>query len=403
MSATQVIRNVRPMGGPAQDVVLDEHARIAERVPAGTADMALATLLDGQGQLLLPALVESHVHFDKTLWNTPWRPNSAGPTRYHRITNEHGVLKDFDVPMAQRAGPLIEHCITRGSLYFRSHVDTQTVWGLQHVEQMLALRESYRSLIDLQLVAFPQGGMLTAPGTTRLMEQALELGLDVVGGIDPAGIDKDPIRHLETIFGYAVRYGRGIDIHLHDLGELGRWETERIADLTEAHGLSGQVMISHAYGLGAFAPAELEPLAERLAALRISIMTCAPANVTVPPVAMLRSHGVNVCSGSDGIRDAWSPMGNGDMLERAMLLALRFGWSKDEDLLAAFDIVSHAGARALGLTDYGLDLGCAANLLVLPAENVAAAVVDRCLQRTVISRGRIVARDGVFLRGAERA
>ena len=399
MTQTQVIRNVRPMGGPAQDVVLDEHARIAAWLPKGSADASLPTLLDGAGQLLLPALVESHVHFDKTLWNTPWRPNSAGPTRNHRITNEQGLLKDFGVPIAERAGPLIEHCIAQGSLYFRSHVDAQTTWGLRHAEAMLALRERYRDWIDLQLVAFPQGGMLVAPGTVQLMEQSLELGLDVVGGIDPAGIDNDPIRHLETVFGLAVKFDRGVDLHLHDLGELGRWEIGRIADMTEAHGLQGRVMISHAYALGAFAPADLEPLADRLATLRISIMTCAPPHVTVPPVAMLRSRGVNVCSGSDGIRDAWSPMGTGDMLERAMLLALRFGWSKDQDLEAAFDVVSHGGARALGIAQYGLDVGCPANLLVLPAEGVAEAVVNRSTRRTVISRGRVVARDGVFLPG----
>ncbi len=398
MTHTQVIRNVRPMGGPAQDIVLDDGARIAARVPHASASADLPTLLDGQGQLLLPALVESHVHFDKTLWNTPWRPNSAGPTRNHRITNEQAILKDYRVPIAERAGPLIERCIAQGSLYFRSHVDAQTVWGLRHAEAMLALRAQYRDLIDLQLVAFPQGGLLIAPGTLQLLEQSLELGLDVVGGIDPAGIDNDPIRHLETVFGLAVKYQRGIDIHLHDLGELGRWEIERIADMTETHGLQGQVMISHAYCLGAFAPADLERLAERLAALRISIMTCAPPNVTVPPVAMLRGRGVNVCSGSDGIRDAWSPIGNGDMLERAMLLALRFGWSKDQDLEAAFDVVSHGGARALGIASYGLEVGCPANLLILPAENVAEAVVNRSAQRTVISRGRVVARDGVFLR-----
>lgn len=399
MTHTQVIRNVRPMGGPAQDVVLDERATIAALLPQGSVSTTLPTLVDGEGKLLLPALVESHVHFDKTLWNTPWRPNSAGPTRNHRITNEQGVLGDFRVPIAERAGPLIEHCIAQGSLYFRSHVDLQTVWGLRHAEAMLALRDRYRHLIDLQLVAFPQGGMLIAPGTVKLMEQSLELGLDVVGGIDPAGIDNDPIRHLETVFALAVKFDRGIDLHLHDLGELGRWEIERIADLTEAHGLQGRVMISHAYSLGAFASADLLPLADRLAELRISIMTCAPPNVTVPPVAMLRGRGVNVCSGSDGIRDAWSPMGNGDMLERAMLLALRFGWSKDEDLEAAFDVVSQGGARALGIATYGLDVGCPANLLILSAENVAEAVVNRSAQRTVISRGRVVARDGRFLSG----
>ena len=396
MTQLQVIRNVRPLGGPAVDVML-KAGTIFALVPTGTTTKDIPCLIDGEGQLLMPAFVESHVHFDKTLWNTPWVPNSAGPTRNHRITNEHSVLKGFEMPIAERAGPLIEHCIARGSLYFRSHVDAQTVWGLKHIEDMLALRERYRHLIDMQFVTFPQGGMLVAPGTTRLMEQSLELGVDIVGGIDPAGIDRDPIRHLETVFEFATRYRRGVDIHLHDLGDLGRWEIERIADMTAAHGLQGQVLISHGYSLGAFPPADLMPLADRLAELRISVMTCAPPNVTVPPVAMLRSRGVNVCSGSDGIRDAWSPMGNGDMLERAMLIALRFGWSKDEELALAFDVVTQGGARALGITNYGLEPGCQANLVLLPAENIAAAVVDRSQRRTVISRAKIVAKDGVFL------
>ena len=395
MTNTQVIRNVRPLGAPPVDLVLDG-GTIVQLLPAGTAAPDAPCLIDGQGQLLLPALVESHTHFDKTLWGTPWRPNSAGPTRDDRIRNEQVLLADFAVPIAERAGPLIERCIAQGSLYFRSHVDTQTVWGMRNVEAMLALREQYKHLIDLQLVAFPQGGMLVEPGTTELMHQALALGVDVVGGIDPAAIDRDPIRHLETIFGMATRYDRGLDIHLHDPGDLGRWEIERIADMTEAHGMAGRVMISHAYALGAFPPADLAPLLERLAALRISVMTCAPAHFTVPPVAALRSRGVNVCSGSDGIRDAWSPMGNGDMLERAMLLALRFGWSKDGDLAAALDIVTQGGARALGLQHYGLEPGCAANLVLVPAENLAAAVLERTPNRTVISRGRIVARNGVF-------
>lgn len=396
---SSVIRNVRPLGttgNEAKDVILTD-GHISALLPAGSAAADLPTLVDGAGQLLLPALVESHCHLDKTLWATPWRPNSAGPTRNHRISNEQVVLKDFPVPMAERAGPLIEHCIARGSLYFRSHVDVQTVFGIRQVEDMLALRDQYSHLIEMQLVAFPQGGMLIAPGTFALMEQAMELGCDVVGGIDPAGIDLDPIRHMEQLFDLATRYQRGIDIHLHDLGDMGRWEIERLCDMTQAHGLQGQVVISHAYSMGAFPPADLHALADRLAALDISIMTCAPPHVTVPPVAMLRSRKVNVCSGSDGIRDLWSPMGNGDMLERAMLMALRFNWSKDEDLAAAFDVVTHGGAHALGLKNYGLDVGCCANLLLLPGENIADAVLTRPHQRTVISRGRVVARDGVFL------
>ena len=392
---TQVIRDVRPLGAAAVDVVLDR-ATVEAVLPAGSAPAHLPLLLDGRGQLLLPALVESHVHFDKTLWGMPWRPNTAGPTRNDRIANEQRLLPGIDVPIAERAGPLIEHCIARGSLHFRSHVDAQTAFGLRHVEAMLALRETYRDVIDLQFVAFPQAGMLINPGTRDLMRAALELGVDIVGGIDPAGIDRDPIGHLEAVFAMATRYGKGVDIHLHDPGELGRWQMERIADMTQAAGLAGRVMISHAYCMGAFPTADLAPLADRLAALDISIMTCAPPHTTVPPVAWLRSRGVNVCSGSDGIRDAWSPMGNGDMLERAMLIALRYGWSKDEELAMAFDIVSAGGARALGVESYGLAAGCRADFVLLAAENLAAAVVDRPAGRTVVSRGRIVARDGVY-------
>ena len=395
---TQAIRNVRPLGRAKAADLLIEDARIAAVLPAGTAAPELPTLADGQGRLLLlPALVEAHIHFDKTLWGVAWRPNSAGPTREHRIRNEQEVLKDFPLTLAERAAPLIEQCIAKGSLYFRSHVDVQTTFGLARIEEMLALRERYAHLVDMQLVAFPQGGLLTAPGTAELMEHALAMGLEVVGGIDPAGIDRDPIRHLETVFKLATRFGkRNIDIHLHDGGELGRFEIERIADMTEVHGLQGRVMISHAYALGAFAPEDLHALADRLAGLNISIMSCAPAHFMAPPLAMLRSRGVNVCSGSDNIRDTWSPMGNGDMLERARQIAMRFGWSKDEHLAAAFDVVSQGGAKALGIADYGLAPGCDANLMLLPAEGIAEALAACPLERTVISRGRVVAQGGVF-------
>jgi cytosine deaminase len=117
----------------------------------------------------------------------------------------------------------------------------------------------------------------------------------------------------------------------------------------------------------------------------------------VPPVAALRAMGVNVCCGSDGIRDAWSPMGNGVMLERAMLLAYRFDWSKDEELRQALEAATSAGAKALGLEDYGLKVGGPADFVLVRAENVADAVVRRPYERVIVKGGNVVARDGVFL------
>jgi cytosine deaminase len=395
MTDDQVLRRVRPLGGAPSDFIIRAGC-IHAVVPAGRADPGLPTLLDGQDRLALPSLVDAHVHLDKTLWSLPWRPNSAGPTRNDRIANEQRLLQDFPVPVESRAQALLAHCIAQGSLHIRSHVDIQTEWGLRHVHAMRAIQSAWRDLVHLQLVAFPQGGLLIRPGIEALMRQALEAGVDIVGGIDPAAIERDPIRHLEVVFGLAREHDRGVDIHLHDPGELGRWQIERICDFTESHQREGRVTISHAYCLGQFNPADLAPLIRRMADLGVSIMSCAPAHITVPPLAVLRAAGIHCASGSDGIRDAWSPMGNGDMLDRARLIALRFGWSKDEDLGAALDIVSHGGAHMMGVQGYGLGPGCRADFVLVDAENAAAAVVTPPSTRTVIAGGRLIVRDGTW-------
>src|SRR5690606_571455 len=101
------------------------------------------------------------------------------------IDNERRILRGINVPIAQRAGALLEHCIARGSLHFRSHIDVDPEFGLRHVEAMLALRETYRDIVDMQFVVFPQTGMLIRPGTVDLMDKALEMGVETVGGLDP--------------------------------------------------------------------------------------------------------------------------------------------------------------------------------------------------------------------------
>ena len=392
MTDSYWLRNIRPLGNAAEDFLIRD-GRIADRRPASSASPQAGDI-DGAGQLLLPPLVESHCHLDKTLWGQPWRPNSAGPTLKDYIANERRVLREIDAPIAARAGALLEQCIARGSLTFRCHVDIDPELGLRHVEAMMALRKRYADLIDMEFVVFPQTGLVSRPGTAELMRDALELGVENVGGLDPCGIDDDPIAQLDIVFGLAVEFGRGVDIHLHDKGELGLWQIARIADYTERHGLQGRVMISHAYCLGMAPWGQVKPLAERLARLKISLMSSAPADTPVPPFLALREAGVNLCLGSDGIRDAWSPMGNGDMLERAMFLAFRFDLCKDDDLASAFDAASASGARALGREQARIDVGAAADFLLLPAQTVGEAVVARPAQRQVFKAGKLIAENG---------
>ncbi|HEX3064056.1 MAG TPA: amidohydrolase family protein [Dongiaceae bacterium] len=394
MAAATLLKNVRPRGGKAVDVLIEggRFQRFGKNLAA-----ADAAIIDGQSLLMLPGLIESHVHLDKTLWGLPWRPNSAGPRLVDRIENERQIRRSLNVSVEERGGNLLRQCIAQGSTVVRSHVDVDPETGLKGVTALLGLREQYAGSVDLQLVVFPQQGILISPGTAGLMEEAIKLGVDAVGGLDPAGIDRDPIGHLRVVFGIAERHGRGVDIHLHDGGELGAWQVERIAEFTKASGLAGRVMIDHAYCLGQIAPARLAAIGRQLADQKISIMTSAPADSEVPPAAALAAMGVTIAAGSDNIRDAWWPYGNGDMLERAYFVASRFDWSKDEDLVAAFETATTNNARALGLRHYGLSAGNDADFVLVDCETLAEAVVSRPRRALVAKRGRIVARDGIFL------
>ena len=394
MTQPHWLRNVRPYGAAVEDLLID-HGRFSQRRPASNAALA-ASDIDGQNRLLTAALVESHVHLDKTLYGQPWRPNSAGPTLKDYISNERRILREVTAPIAERAGALLEDCIARGSLTMRCHVDIDPEFGLRHVEAMQQLRERYKDLIDLQLVVFPQTGLISRPGTAELMREAMALGVENVGGLDPCGIDNDPIAQLDFVFKLAAEFARGVDIHLHDKGELGLWQIALIADYTERFNLQNRVMISHAYCLGMLPWAQVKPVAERLAALGISLMSSAPADCAVPPFLALRESGVNVCLGSDGIRDAWSPMGNCDMLERAMLLAFRFDLGKDDELAAAFEAATVNGARALGAENYGFGVGHRADFLLMPVETLGEAVVARPM-REVYRGGELIASGGRLL------
>ena len=192
----------------------------------------------------------------------------------------------------------------------------------------------------------------------------------------------------------AEKHGVGLDIHLHDSGPLGCSELREIAARTKAAGLAGKVAVSHAFALGSVDDAELRRTAEALAKAGVAIMTNGPGPVPMPPVKRLRAAGVTVFAGSDNIRDAWSPYGNGDMLERAAVIGYRQGLNADEDLGVALDLATHAAAKVLGLEGYGLAEGCAADLVAVRAESVAEAVAAHPPRILVMKRGKIVRAGG---------
>jgi cytosine deaminase len=196
--------------------------------------------------------------------------------------------------------------------------------------------------------------------------------------------------HLDTVFGLAERFGKPVDIHLHDGGETGLSELHDIAARTRALGMEGKVMVSHAFALGDAEGDAFARIAENLAQSGVSIMTSIPGNRGFPPIAALAAAGVNLCLGSDNIRDAWSPMTVISMFERAMLAAYRSGFREDSQLQKCLYLSIEGGARALGLPPCTLTPGARTDLIALDSPNVAAAVMERPKPELVVHAGKIV-------------
>jgi cytosine/adenosine deaminase-related metal-dependent hydrolase len=299
-------------------------------------------------------------------------------------------------PARQSARQSIQSSLM-GSTHIRSHVDVDTEHGMWGVEGVMRTRDEYRDIVDIELVAFPQSGLLRRPGTLELMDQAMKAGCEIVGGLDPCAIDRDPKGHLDAVFALCQKYGKPLDIHLHEPGEMGLFSFDLIVERTRALGMNGKVTVSHAFCLGVDA-ALVDPLIAQLAELDIAIMTTAPASRPAPPVRKLIEAGVRVCSGNDGIRDTWGPYGNADMLERAMFVGLRNNFRRDDELRMALDVCTTEGAKVMEIEGYGLTEGSTADVVILPGETLAEAIVTRSPKRRVVKRGKVVARDGVSIR-----
>ncbi len=390
-----LIRDVRPFGGAATDVLVQDG--VIRRIAPGLGAPNGATVLEGRNALLLPGLIEGHAHLDKTLWGGPWYRNAVGPSRDDRIANERHYRRDGAHDADAGSLRLARAYLANGTTRMRSHADIDTEIGLRHIHATMRTREALVGSMEMQIVAFPQSGLVNRPGTEDLMDAALRDGADVVGGIDPCAVDRDPAGQVDALFRLAERHAKPIDIHLHEPGEMGAFSLDLILERTAAVSMRGMVTISHGFCLGMIGAGDRDALLERMARWDVRIATTAPASSPVPPLAICRAAGVTVYGGNDGIRDTWTPYARPDMLDRAMHIGLRNALRRDDELAWALDCVTGAAAAGCGFDRYGLREGCRADLVLIDAETVAEAIVTAPPRRLVVSGGRVVAADGVCM------
>lgn len=377
----RLFRNALLANGQRVDLAVRDGRFVDSCEPDETVDLG--------GLLVLPGFVDGHIHLDKSFVGDRWRPHQQVGSLRERLVVEKRLLGE-SLPIAKRADALMRQAYAYGTIAMRSHVDVDATTGLTHLHAIRDVCDKWRDRITVELVAFPQAGILTCPGTADLLEAAVREGVQVVGGIDPTEIDGDAEKHLDVVFGIAGRHGVKIDIHLHERGAGGIQQIERIAARTTAIGAAGRVTISHAYSLGDISEDEAKRVGAILAAAGVAIMTNAPGNHAFPPVAVLNAEGVRVFAGNDNIRDAWWPYGNGDMLERAMMIGYRSGFYTDDELDLALRMATSEPARVLNLNDYGIAVGNAATFVILDAPNAAAAVAAPPADRILVQRGQLI-------------
>lgn len=445
------LTNVRPWGGHLADIVIQGNL-IAEVVPASavastrvpatqqpttpgraqgdrqegdvqgevrttSAKGAEPTqgIVDGRGLLALPGLVNAHAHVDKSWLGLPWESYGGEATTQGRIAHERERRDALGIPSVELTERVLWQMVRHGTTSIRTHVDVDRGLGLAGIEAVSQAAQVFGDALTVQIVAFPQDGILRRPGVDKLLAQAAgHEGVNWVGGLDPAGIDRDPVGQIDLITGIARDTGTGIDIHLHDPAELGVFQIDLLCDYTEARGLEGRVNIAHGFALAQVSPARRAELLARLGELRMSFTTVAPLRLPQLPLAELADAGVRLGFGTDGIRDLWSPYGTGDTLG----IAWQFGRASSANTDAALTSIVRvatdpwpvsgplgagplgAGGAAEGETTSaleasltnptGLTPGSRADIVLLDAENPMDALVRTPVRELVIGGGMLL-------------
>lgn len=386
---TTALRNVRPWGGAARDIQISETGLITAVEPAADRPVG-SDELDGRGLLALPGFVNAHAHIDMSWLGFPWQSYAGEGGTEGRIRYERERRGEFGYPSAEITERVLAEFVRHGTTTIRTHVDVDPDVDIRAIEAVREAAASYDGALTVELIAFPQDGVLRRPGVLDMMREAARNGVEYLGGIDPASIDRDPVGQLDAIFGLAAEYGTGIDIHLHDPADLGAFQFELIIARTEALGLHGKVNIAHGFAIAQIDERRRRDQLQAMAALDITMTTVAPLRLPQLPLHEFDEAGVRFAFGTDGIRDLWSPYGTGDLLGIAWQYARSSSLVRDEDLLRVVEIATRDGGRFAGLDIHDIVPGARADIVLMDAENPMDALVRTPTRELVLGAGRVL-------------
>ena len=362
-------------------------------------DFPAARVIEGNGRVAIPGLVESHIHLDKALI-ADRLPNKSG-TLQEALSVTAQLKSTFTKEdVAERAEKALQMIIKRGTTHIRTHAEFDPAGGFHGFETIMALKEKYKDFVDMQVVAFPQEGIIKSPGTEEMMYRAMEMGADVVGGI-PYN-DTDAKDHLDIVFKIAKKFDKDIDLHQDFKDDAEGQTIEMVCRKVIEEGYIGRLSVGHLTSLGALPDGKLKPIIELMAEAQINVMSLPMTDLhlggrhdefnvrrAVTPIRKLRDGGVNVVLATNNIRNPFTPYGNGDLMQVAMLAVPVGHLGGADDLPTVLPMITTGPAKALKLVDYGIAEGNDATLVLLDSVRYQEAVIDIPDRLLVIKSGKV--------------
>ena len=385
-------------GEPPVDIGIED-GRIAA-IEVGLA--AEGDQVDVAGRLVSPGFIETHIHLDKSCLLD--RCKSVEGTLDEAISEVAKAKRNFEPDeVRSRAVRTMEKSILHGTTHMRTHLEVDPVVGLRSLEGIQPLIDDYKWAIDLEICVFPQEGLLNNPGTDELMVEGLKRGCQVVGGAPYT--DSDPPGQIDRLFEMAREFDVDVDMHL-DFGNTPEGMTiEHVCNRTEEYGWGGRVTVGHMTQLSVLEPAEFERITRRLADVGVAVTVLPSTDLylmgrhqdhsvlrgVVPIHEMLR-YGVNCNLSSNNVLNPFTPFGDCSLIRMANLYANVCQVGQIDDTIECFDMVTRRSAELLNLDDYGIEVGKAADLVVVDNTDRQSAVAELSQPLMGIKRGHVTFR-----------
>ena len=360
-------------------------------------------ILDGEEGIIYPPFVEPHIHLDatQTAGQPNWNQSGTLFEGIERWAERKSLLSHEDVK--SRAWKTLKWQIANGVQYVRTHVDVSDP-TLTALKAILEVKKEIAPWVDLQIVAFPQEGILSYPNGEKLLDQAMEMGADVVGGIPHFEFTREyGVESMHIAFDIARKYNKQIDIHCDEIDDEQSRFVETVAALALKYDIGEKVTASHTTAMHSYNNAYASRLFRLLKMSKIHFVANPLVNIhlqgrfdTYPKrrgvtrVKEMLKNNINVCFGHDDVFDPWYPLGTANMLQvlhMGLHVCQLMGYGQINDGLK---LVTENSAKALGLTDYGIKEGNSANFIVLPAENGFDAVRRQVPTRYSIRHGKVI-------------